>query len=49
MDNVTREYALNLFKNLGESIESDEVGQRDVYEVVIKTRRWFELCINFVS
>ena len=46
---VTRERALNLFKKLEEPIISDEVGQRDVYEVVIKTCCQFQLCIKFVS
>ena len=49
VDGVTRERALNLFKKLEDPSGSDEVGQRDVYEVVIKTRCRFELCIKFVS
>ena len=49
VDNVTHERALNLFNKLEEPSGSYEVGQRDVYEVVIKTRRRFELCIKFCS
>ena len=48
-DNVTCERALNLFNKLEEPSGSYEVGQRDVYEVVIKTRRRFEICIKFFS
>ena len=46
---VTRERDLNLFTNLEEPSVSDEVGKSEVYEVVIKTRRQFELFIKFVS
>ena len=48
VDGVTRKHALNLFKKLEEPSGSDEVGQYDVYGVVIKTRSWFEICIKFV-
>ena len=46
---VTRERVLNMFKKLEEPSISDEVGQRDVYGVMIKTCCQFELCIKFVS
>jgi hypothetical protein len=50
VENVTRECALQLFKKLDDpDPENGEEGQRDLYEVVIKTPRTFHLCINFVA
>lgn len=46
LEGVTHERALELFKKLNENGEDDE---RDVYEVVIRTRRRFNLCIKFVA
>eukprot|EP00171_Calliarthron_tuberculosum_P009058 IDg9058t1 len=46
---VIRKLALKLFKKLYEPSISDEVEKRDVNEVVIKTRRHFDLCIKFIS
>lgn len=49
VEGVTRERALNMFKKLEDPSGANEVGQREVYELVLKTRRRFELCIKFVS
>ena len=46
---VTCERALNLFKDLEEPSGFDEVGHSGVYKFLIKTRRWFEICIKLVS
>ena len=49
VDGMTCERALSLFKKLEEPSGSDEVGQHDMYEFLMKMRCWFRFCIKFVS
>ena len=49
VDGMTCERALSLCKKLEEPSGSDEVGQHDMYEFLMKMRCWFRFCIKFVS
>jgi hypothetical protein len=49
-ESVTLERAMQQFRKMDEpESENGEEGQRDLYEVVIKTPRRFNLCIDFVA
>ena len=45
VEGIMRERALSIFKNL----DPDEAVEQDKHEVVLKTRRCFNLCIVFLS
>ena len=50
VESVTLQRALQQFKKLDEpDRENGEQGQRDLYEVVIKNPRRFNLCVDFVA